>query len=103
MRSNEAIVRVGYPWWLRPFLHRGTIAITLGRRIFVAEGYASEALIRHELVHVRQAGELGVLRFLWRYVAEYVRNRRRGMPHDAAYRAISFEVEAFAAEGEQTV
>jgi hypothetical protein len=103
MRSNEAIVRVGYPWWLRLFLHRRTIAITLGRRIFVAEGYASEALIRHEMVHVRQAGELGVPRFLWRYVAEYVRNRRRGMPHDEAYRAISFEAEAFAAEGEQTV
>jgi hypothetical protein len=103
MRSTEAIVRIGYPWWLRLFLHRRTIAITLGRRIFIAEGYASESLIRHELVHVRQAGELGVLRFLWRYVAEYVRNRRRGMSHDDAYRAISFEAEAFAAEGEQTV
>jgi hypothetical protein len=98
MRSNEAIVRVGYPWWLRPFLHRRTIAITLGRRIFVAEGHASDALIRHELVHVRQAAELGLPRFLWRYVSEYVRNRRRGMPHDAAYRAISFEAEAFLAE-----
>ena len=103
MRSNEAIIRVGYPWWLRPFLHRRTIAITLGRRIFIAEGWASEALIRHELVHVRQMGELGVLRFLWRYVAEYVRNRRRGMTHDDAYRAISFEVEAFAAEQNPTV
>jgi hypothetical protein len=99
----EAIIRVGYPWWLRLFVHRGTIAITLGRRIYVAEGHASEALLRHELVHVRQAGELGLLRFFWRYVAEYIRNRRRGMsPHDA-YRAISFEAEAFAAEGEQTV
>jgi hypothetical protein len=98
MRSTKAIVRVGYPWWLRPFLHRRTIAITLGRRVFVAEGYASDALIRHELVHVRQATELGVLRFVWRYVAEYVRNRRRGMSHDAAYRAISFEAEAFLAE-----
>jgi hypothetical protein len=104
MRSTEAIVRVGYPWWLRLLLNRRTIAITLGRRIFVAEGYASESLIRHELVHVRQAAELGVPRFLWRYVAEYVRNRRRGMTHDDAYRAISFEAEAFlAAEGGQTV
>ena len=103
MRSNEAIVRVGYPWWLRPFLFRRTIAITLGRRIFVAEGHASDALIRHELVHVRQAQELGIPRFFWRYVAEYVRNRRRGMPHDDAYRAISFEAEAFAAEQNPTV
>ena len=103
MRSKEAIVRVGYPWWLRIFLHRRTIALTLGRRIFVAEGHASDALIRHELVHVRQSAELGLPRFFWRYVAEYVRNRRRGMSHDAAYRAISFEAEAFAAEGAQTV
>jgi hypothetical protein len=103
MRSGEAIVRIGYPWWLRPFLHRRTIAITLGRRIYVAEGHSSDALLRHELVHVRQAGELGVLRFLWRYAAEYLRNRRRGMTHDDAYRAISFEAEAFAAEGGQTV
>jgi hypothetical protein len=103
MRSKEAIVRVGYPWWLRPFLHRRTIAITLGRRIYVAAGHATDALLRHELVHVRQAGELGVLRFLWRYVAEYVRNRRRGMTHYDAYRAISFEAEAFAAEDGQTV
>jgi len=99
MRSTEAIVRIGYPWWLRLFLHRNTIAITLGRRIYVAEGHASDALLRHELVHVRQARELGVLRFLWRYAAEYLRNRRSGMPHDDAYRAISFEAEAFAAEG----
>ena len=103
MRSGEAIVRVGYPWWLRMFVHRRTIAITLGRRIYVAAGHASDALLRHELVHVRQAGELGVLRFLWRYVAEYVRNRRRGMAHDDAYRAISFEAEAFAAEENPTV
>ncbi|HEV7485436.1 MAG TPA: DUF4157 domain-containing protein [Thermoanaerobaculia bacterium] len=103
MRSGEAIVRIGYPWWLRPFLRRRTIAITLGRRIYVAEGHASDALLRHELVHVRQAGELGVLRFLWCYAAEYLRNRRRGMRHDDAYRAISFEAEAFAAEGEQPV
>jgi hypothetical protein len=103
MRSAEAIVRIGYPWWLRPFLHRNTIAITLGRRIYIAAEHASDALLRHELVHVRQAGELGMTRFLWRYIVEYLRNRRRGMPHDAAYRAISFEAEAFAAEDEQPV
>jgi hypothetical protein len=97
-----AIVRVGYPWWLRPFVLRNVAAITLGRRIYVAEE-ATEAILRHEMVHVRQAGELGLARFLWRYVAEYLRNRRRGMRHDEAYRAISFEVEAFAAENHPPV
>lgn len=103
MRSTEAIVRVGYPWWLRLFLHRHTIAITLGRRIYLAAEHATDALLRHELVHVRQVGELGLPRFLWRYIAEYLRNRRCGMAHDEAYRAISFEAEAFAAETEQPV
>lgn len=95
--TKPAIVRVGYPWWLRLFVHRNVAAITLGRRIYIAEE-ASEPILRHELVHVRQAGELGLWRFLWRYIAEYLRNRLRGMDHDQAYRAISFEVEAFAAE-----
>ena len=100
--TSPAIVRVGYPWWLRLFVHRNVAAITLGRRIYIAEE-ATDAILRHEMVHVRQAGELGLVRFLWRYVAEYVRNRRRGMAHDDAYRAISFEVEAFTAEKDQPV
>ena len=101
--TAPAIVRDGYPWWLRPFVLRGVLAATLGRRIYIAEEGASDELLRHELVHVRQAGELGLPRFLWRYVAEYLRNRRRGMAHDNAYRAISFEVEAFAAERNQSI
>jgi hypothetical protein len=97
-------VRVRYPWWLRPFVRSDIMAITLGRRIYIAasqEGAAFDRLLRHELVHVRQAGERGTARFLWLYVAEYLRNRRRGLDHAAAYRAISFEVEAFAAESDQ--
>jgi hypothetical protein len=101
--TSKAIVRVGYPWWLRPFLFRGTVAITLGRRIYIDAEHYTAAVVRHELVHVRQAGELGMLRFLTRYVLEYVRNRRRGMPHDEAYRAISFEAEAFAVERDEPV
>jgi hypothetical protein len=100
--TKPAIVRVGYPWWLRLFVHRNVAAITLGRRIYIAEE-ASEEILRHEMVHVRQAGELGLARFLWRYVAEYLRNRWRGMSHDEAYRSISFEVEAFAAENDPPV
>jgi hypothetical protein len=40
----------------------------------------------------------GVFAFLVRYLGEYLANRFRRMGHDAAYRAISFEREAFAAE-----
>ena len=81
-----------------PFLARGVAAITIGRRIWVRAGACSDALLRHELEHVRQMGELGLIRFLCRYLGEYVRNRLSGMSSDAAYRNISFEREAFAAE-----
>lgn len=101
--TSNAIVRIGFPWWLRPFLDRGTMAITLGRRVYIAAEHATEAVLRHELVHVRQVGELGLSRFLVKYVKEYIRNRRCGLSHDESYRAISFEVEAFAAERDQPV
>ena len=99
--KSRAIIRTPYPWWLRPFLANGIAAITLGRHIYVAAGIAEseiEQLMRHEIAHVRQIGRLGVVRFYWRYVAEYVRLRRSGLSRTDAYRNISFEVEAFAAE-----
>ena len=55
---------------------------------------ASARLLRHELVHVRQWRELGVVRFLVRYVGSYLRWRLRGYGHWAAYRRIPLEVEA---------
>jgi len=95
----RAIVRVGFPWWMRPFLYRDVIALTIGRRIWISpRAQEVEPLIRHELVHVRQMAEHGILPFLWRYVGDYIRNRRRGLSHHQAYLAIPFEVEAVAAE-----
>ncbi|HEX3582098.1 MAG TPA: DUF4157 domain-containing protein [Thermoanaerobaculia bacterium] len=98
MSEERAIVRIGFPWWMRPFLMRGVAAITLGRRIWIRPGEESETLLSHELTHVRQMRDLGVLRFGWRYLGEYVRNRLAGMRPDDAYRNISFEREAFSAE-----
>lgn len=100
----RARVRVGYPWWLRHFLARDVVGITLGRRVYLSENMAArpaadvERLLRHELEHVRQVARLGLIRFLWQYVVEYVRNRRSGMTAGEAYRRISFEVEAEEAE-----
>jgi len=95
----RAIVRVGFPWWMRPFLYRDVIALTIGRRIWISPlVHEVEPLIRHELVHVRQMAEHGMLPFLWKYLRHYVRNRQRGMSHHQAYLAIPFEVEAVAAE-----
>ena len=96
---NEPLIRIGFPWWMRPFLWRDVVALTIGRRVWIsARARDVEPLIRHELVHVRQMAEVGVVRFLWTYVRHYLRNRRRGMGHHDAYLAIPYEVEAFAAE-----
>lgn len=103
--DSGARIRVGYPAWLRALLRKNVIAITLGRRVYLSrrlldEGEARlEAIVRHELVHVAQVRRLGLIRFLVRYAREYVAHRRRGLDADAAYAAISFEVEARAAEG----
>lgn len=97
--SKRAIIRVGFPWWLRPFLLRDVVALTLGRRIWIsARARDLDAVLRHEMVHVRQMAEHGLLPFLWKYAFHYLRNRRRGLSHDEAYLSIPFEVEAVAAE-----
>lgn len=91
-----------FPWWLRPFLLRGVAGITLGRRIYI-EGGDVAAVLRHELVHVRQIERLGLWRFYWSYLREYAANRWRGLPSAEAYRRISLEREAFAAETEENL
>lgn len=73
----------------------GAAATTLGRFVFIRpESVASERLLRHELVHVRQWRELGVRGFLRRYLGAYLRWRLRRYPHWAAYRRIPLEIEA---------
>lgn len=97
--ESGAVIRFGFPWWLRPFLMRGVAGITLGRRIYlhhVVEDLGR--LVRHELAHVRQIERLGVFRFYVTYVGEYAANRWKGMPSGEAYRRISLEEQAFAAE-----
>lgn len=73
----------------------GAAATTLGRVIFVRErAVGDERLLRHELEHVRQWRELGVLGFLRRYLGAYFSWCLRGYPHWAAYRRIPLEIEA---------
>ncbi len=100
MKTAAKIV-VGYPWWLRPFLMRSVVAVTLGRRVYVKAGLSAaymERLLRHELAHVRQIERLGLLRFYWQYVVEFVRHFRAVRSVSRAYAMISFEMEAVAAE-----
>jgi hypothetical protein len=88
------------PRFIRRFWGRDIRAMTLGRTIFLdpalmtAAQYRPGSILVHELVHVRQWGELGVARFLWRYLSAYLGGRWRGLGHRAAYLAIPLEVEA---------
>jgi hypothetical protein len=73
----------------------GASATTIGPVIFIrADAVDDEHLQRHELEHVRQWRENGVLGFLARYLGPYLRWRGRGYPHWGAYRRIPFEIEA---------
>ena len=104
IESSAARVRLGFPFWLRPFMQRDVIGITLGRRVYLSPRLLERKdeefhrIVRHELAHVRQVKQLGLPRFLYRYVAEYLSHRRRGLAGRAAYDAISFEREAVEAE-----
>ena len=82
-----------------PFLAPGSNGMTIGRFIFLRnDGLydGSRKIIAHELVHVRQYYELGLVRFLARYLWNYARGLVRLRRHRAAYLAIPFEARAYA-------
>ena len=83
----------------------GSAAITIGSVVSVRRRYADdERLLCHEAEHVHQWRELGKVTFLRQYLGAYLRWRRQGFGHQAAYRLIPLEVaaeeaaERFAAE-----
>ena len=88
-------------------------AITFGRHVFVASVWCARGagggvcvpawLVAHEAMHVLQYGRAGAARFLHAYLLAYARAMWRGRSlsgaaHALAYKAIEYEVEAFAAE-----
>jgi hypothetical protein len=73
----------------------GSAAITIGPVVSVRRRFAGDPrLLRHEQEHVRQWRELGYVRFLRQYLGAYLRWRRAGFGHQAAYRLIPLEVDA---------
>lgn len=87
--------REGYTLLVDGPVPPGAAAITLGSVIIIRERCCDdEALLAHELVHVRQWAELGVLRFVTLYLGAYVAWRLRGYDHWSAYRRIPLECEA---------
>jgi len=81
--------------WVGGPVPPGSAGITLGQTVIVRAGKSeSKTLLAHELVHVRQYREHGVVRFWRKYLAAYFAGRAKGYPHWSAYRRIPFEVEA---------
>ena len=83
-----------------PLLAPGSHGMTVGRLILVLrddDRSGKRTLLAHELVHVEQYADLGIIRFLRRYVREYFANLWRLRNHQQAYLAISFEAAARAA------
>ena len=77
------------------FAAPGASATTFGRTVFVRRGVTmGPRLRRHEYEHVLQFHHLGRVRFLVRYVAEYLRWRLRRHGHHGAYQRISLEIQA---------
>lgn len=88
------------PAWLTRVWGRAISAMALRTTIYIRPDTLQTdpsklgPLIVHELIHVHQWLQLGVVRFLWRYLAGYLRGRLTGLSHQDAYRAIPLEVEA---------
>jgi len=80
-----------------PALAPGTSGMTIGRFVFLTSDVdrsGNRELLAHELVHVRQYAEAGLVRFLGRYLLDYARGLVRLRNHRRAYLAIPTEVEA---------
>jgi hypothetical protein len=96
---DVARVRPAPGWMTRSWI--GPVAaMTLGRTVYVRRDVLDgdpprlALLLVHELVHVRQWREMGAVRFLARYLGDYLRGRLAGRGHAEAYRAIRAEREA---------
>ncbi|HKY15705.1 MAG TPA: hypothetical protein VJM33_12340 [Microthrixaceae bacterium] len=87
--------REGYTLVIGGPVPPGSAGITIGSIVSVrADRVDDERLLRHELVHVRQWRQLGLMGFLVRYLGSYLGWRLRGYSHWAAYRRIPLECEA---------
>lgn len=81
-----------------PVLSPGSSGMTIRRTVLLRRDVphdGSSRLLAHELVHVRQYYELGLIGFLARYLTAYVQQLARLRRHRAAYYAIPFEREAY--------
>ncbi len=96
-------LRVRYRHWIFKLpLARNYRGMVVGRTILFKgdESEVSKTLFRHELIHQEQIDRHGIARFYLVYLRDYLSNLWRLRDHDAAYRNIPFEREAFERERE---
>lgn len=88
-------LRLRYEHWIPRAL--GVQGIVLYPYVLFSgkESGTSLTTLQHELIHVRQVRANGFFPFYLRYAGEYLKARARGASHEAAYREISFEAEAY--------
>ena len=80
-----------------PLLWGSYQGAALGRNILLRVDVTADGgsrLLAHELVHVGQWADKGILGFLIAYVRDFFRGLLRTRSWDAAYRQIAIEVEA---------
>jgi hypothetical protein len=93
------------PGWMRRIWFEGIAAMTLPTAIYVQPSVMDHyragsepdrwgPLIVHEMMHADQWRRLGVVRYGFRYLGDYLRGRARRRGHWDAYREIRLEVEA---------
>jgi hypothetical protein len=88
------------PRWFRALWARGITAVAMPWAVYFHPLHLDRPLadlgplIVHELTHVDQWRRLGPVGWARSYLGDYLRNRRCGVGHAEAYRAIGFEVEA---------
>lgn len=111
---NECLIHLEEPdlWRIRgpktliahATLYKRASGITLGRHVYIrrdlasAQGALPLTLVVHEVAHVAQYVQQGSVRFLARYLTDYARNLKSGMPDYEAYLNIPHEREARRAE-----
>lgn len=96
--------RLRYRHWIFKLpLARNYRGMVMGRTILFKgdESEAPTTLFRHELIHQEQIDRHGIARFYFIYLRDYLINLWRLRDHDAAYRNIPFEREAFEREHER--
>ena len=98
---SRVVIHLSIPWYVRKFAKITPAAYTSGNKIYFApnqydpstvDGIAS---IAHEITHVEQYRKYGKLRFRVKYLAFFLKNKRKQMEDSEAYEGIAFEKEAF--------